>query len=237
MCGVLREPCVIDMIGGVVTGARQRIDLPAEREDDGMEARDQSDHREQRQQLRDVAADRSRGSHRAAVRPKSPAKKAPCSWPSSGEPIEAFSSMIISAEKISVNMPKIRPFGMSFFGIDGFLGGQRQLLDREEQPHRERQRREHARPAERQEAPPPCGSSIDACRPARRRCSAPSARSPHSGMALIQNTTSTASASSVTTTEILNESSTPHVVQRDEQQVTADPPQRLNIALEFRRCR
>ena len=40
----------------------------------------------------------------------------PCRRPCSGAPIEAFSSMIISAETISVNMPKIRPFGMSRFG-------------------------------------------------------------------------------------------------------------------------
>ena len=36
-------------------------------------------------------------------------------------------------------------------GIDEFFGGERQLLDGEEQPHREGQRRQHAVDAERQE--------------------------------------------------------------------------------------
>ncbi len=65
--------------------------------------------------------------------------------------MDAFSSMIISAETISVNMPKIRPFGMSCLRIDRFLGGERQLLDGEEQPDREGQGREHSLPAEGQE--------------------------------------------------------------------------------------
>ena len=91
----------------------------------------------------------------------------------------------MNAETISVQHAEDEPLRHVALRIDGLLGGERQLLDREEQPDREGQRREHAAEAER--------AATDRCRPAARR--APSGPTPmlsaqreksHSGIALIQ---------------------------------------------------
>ena len=49
-----------------------------------------------------------------------------------------------NAETISVRMPAMMPLGMSRLRIVRFLRRERQLLDGEEQPHREGQRGEDA---------------------------------------------------------------------------------------------
>ena len=53
--------------------------------------------------------------------------------------------MISSADDDQREHAEDRPLGMSRFGIGGFLGGERQLFDREEEPDGERQRVEDAR--------------------------------------------------------------------------------------------
>ena len=48
--------------------------------------------------------------------PEVASENAPCILPSSIEPTLEFRKVMSSAETISVNMPRIRPLGMSFFG-------------------------------------------------------------------------------------------------------------------------
>ena len=99
----------------VVAGARQRIDLPAIGIDDGVEARDEPDDREERQRLGGAAAVQ----HAEAIEQRltrSRSENAPCILPSSSEPTLEFRKVMSSADTISVNMPRIRPLGMSFFG-------------------------------------------------------------------------------------------------------------------------
>ena len=89
---------------------RQRIDLAALGVDDRVEAGDQADHRDERQDHDARCRRRSRGSRRAAARAR---------LPSANEPTpatEGFSSRIMKAETISVNMPRMMPFGMSRLG-------------------------------------------------------------------------------------------------------------------------
>ena len=66
---------------------------------------------------------------------------------------EGLSHRIRPAETKSVRRPAMMPRGMSRLGSMRFLGGQRQLLDGEEQPDREGQGGERALEAERQQRP------------------------------------------------------------------------------------
>ena len=116
--------------------------------------------------------------------------------------------MIISAETISVNMPKIRPFGMSRFGsTDSSAASGSSSIARNSHTANGSAASTPLQPFGRN-APPPSGSSTSAPSGPTAMLSAQRVKSAY-GIALTQNTTSTASASSVTITEILNDSSTP----------------------------
>ena len=126
----------------------------------------------------------------------------------SGEPIDAFRNMIISAENISVNMPKISPFGMSFFGsTDSSAASGSSSIARNSHTANGSAASTPVHPNGRN-APLPFGSSTAVPSGPAAMFSAQREKSAN-GIALIQNTTSTASASTVTVTEILNDTSTP----------------------------
>jgi hypothetical protein len=124
-------------------GSRQRVDLPAVREDDRVEARDQADHREQRQQLGDVVAvDHAEAVEQRLCRRRQRERAVQLAL------LRRADRRVQQHDHQRRDDQREHAEDQSFrhvaFRIDRFLGGERQLLDREEQPYRERQRREHA---------------------------------------------------------------------------------------------
>src|SRR5688572_7334275 len=116
--------------------------------------------------------------------------------------------MIISAETISVNMPKIRPFGMSRFGsTDSSAASGSSSIARNSHTANGIAASTPAKPIGRN-GPLPSGSSTSLPSGPTATLRAQREKSAY-GTALIQYTTSTPSASSVTITEILNDTSTP----------------------------
>ena len=115
---------------------RERVDLPAEGEDDGVERGDQTDHRDRRQDLRDIRAEQG------------------------AEPVEERLAGLAEAggtrrdarvqeEHEERGDDERQDAGDDALGHVGlrivrFLRRERQLLDGEEQPHREGQRGEDA---------------------------------------------------------------------------------------------
>ena len=108
-------------------------------------------------------------------------------------------------------------------GIDRFFRRQRQLLDGQEQPHREGQGREDARearigkqrPVAFRQARVPSGAMLRAQR-----------LKSMFGMALIQKITSTASDTSVTMSVTRNDSATPKMLSARKIEIEDDPPDR-----------
>src|SRR6185295_813172 len=132
----------------------------------------------------------------------------PCRRPCSGAPIEALSSMIINAETISVNMPKIRPFGMSRFGsTDSSAASGNSSIARNSHTANGNAASTPFQPIG-NKVPPPSGNSSNLPSGPTAMLSAQREKSAY-GTALTQNTINTPSASNVTITEILNDSSTP----------------------------
>src|SRR5687767_5571398 len=141
--------------------------------------------------------------------PEVASENAPCILPSSSEPTLEFRKVMSSAETISVNMPRIRPFGMSFFGsADSSAASGSCSMARNSQTANGSVASTPFQPNGNQEPPPSANSSL-----------APSAPTPMfsaqrskstDGIALTQYTARISSAATVTSTETRNDNSTPN---------------------------
>src|SRR5688500_2259113 len=136
-------------------------------------------------------------------------ENAPCIFPSSVEPTLEFRKVMSSADTMSVNMPRIRPLGMSFFGsADSSAANGNCSIARNSQTANGNVMSTPLNPSGNQD-PPPSGNSIFEPSAAMPMFSAQRSKSIE-GSALTQNTARISSAATVTNTDTRNDSSTPN---------------------------
>ena len=151
-----------------VAGARERVDLAAEGEDDGVEARDEAHDRDEREELREVGAEQGPEAfeQRLAAAPQAPR---------AGRDARVEREHGEGAQHQRED-PEQDAGGHVLLRIDGLFGRERQLLDREVEPHREGQRGEHAVDAVREPGAAARGQLDQRAVRRRRPRSSPSAR-------------------------------------------------------------